>query len=116
VPRIKTESFSQPDPDGWCSLHYNMLGRIKNCIPYLLYITSLYERTGWTTVDTLTAIGTYHIMHRFVIKGTDLLLGSLMGNRQGIHSLQFSAGPDTTLTSDTFAVILYDGRGGKINH
>ena len=78
--RIITKIFAKCDSYGRGCLHHNMLFRIINCIPYLVDIRLLNESTGWTTVDALAAICTYHMTHRSVMERRYLLVHSFISD------------------------------------
>jgi len=107
---FKAKLFAQPDPNSRGCLHHQVFGGVGNGFPHLFDIVFLDEGTGWTVVYTLSAVGTYHLVHRVLEKGRNFHVIAFVGHRKCVYPLQLGAGAHTTLAADTAAIVL-DDRG-----
>jgi len=83
-----------------------MLVRVINGIPNLLHVVAFNQRSGWTAVYALAAVGTNHLEHGIFEKGGNFHVGTFICNPQCANMLEFFAGTHATLTTDALAVIL----------
>jgi len=92
-----------------------MFFRVINCIPYLIDIGFFNKSTRGTTVHTLPTVSTHNMTHRLIVEGRYFLMSTLIGNCNCGYRLKLRTGSDTTLTPDTFTVVLDKRRGRSVN-